>query len=273
MLNRLTPRGARLLATSLPHSPLLSFTLYATQMDLHDCCVGDEGARHFANALEHCNHLTAFGITQSGVTNTGLRYLLQALELNKRINSLNLHSNLIDEIGAANLSRYLSTSSHLKQLILNENHCIGDDGARELALALCHNSTLEVMSLKSCGIGQRGAEHFAKPLSQNMTLRVLNLCGNHDIGDDGVEMIARGLKNNSTLQQIDLSSCAVTDEGCDHIAEAIGTTGTNITHLMLHKNAISDGGIISLAHSLTKNRCAYNSVVYIRVVYVFYTAL
>lgn len=254
MLNNVTELGAEALAAALATSPLLSFTIYAKQMDLHDCCVGDEGALHFANALTHCKHLTSFGITQSGITNTGLAYLLQAFEQNSKLMSLNLHSNVIDYSGAANISRFLSTGSRrLKQLILNENHCIGDEGARELALGLCHNSTLEVMSLKSCGIGKAGAERFATPLSQNSTLRVLNLCGNNQIGDSGVEMIARGLKNNATLQQLDLSSCGVTDEGCDHLAEAL-CTNTSCTHLTLHKNAISDGGAISLAHALTKNR-------------------
>ena len=80
------------------------------------------------------------------------------------------------------------------------------------------------------------------------------MCGNIAIGDDGVEMIARGLKNNSTLQQLDLSSCGVTDEGCDHLAGTLSTGGTGLTHLTLHKNAISDGGAVSLAHALTRNR-------------------
>ena len=254
MLNRVTAQGAETLAASLPHSSLLSLTLYATQMDLHDCCVGDEGVRHFASVLDRCKSLAALGITQSGVTKTGLVYLLQGLESNQHINSLNLHSNFIDHVGAANLSRFLSTSSHLKQLILNENHYIGDDGARVLALSLSHNSTLEVLSLRSCGIGRKGAKYFAAPLSKNGTLRVLNLCGNPDIGDDGVEMIARGLKSNKMLQQLNLSSCGVTDEGCDHLASVLCTSGTGITHLTLHKNAISDGGTASIAHALTKNR-------------------
>ena len=113
----------------------------------------------------------------------------------------------------ANISRFLSTTSSLKQLILNENHYIGDEGARELAISLSHSSTLEVLSLKSCGIGQIGAGRFAAPLAGNTSLRVLNLCGNSYIGDDGVEMIARGLRGNSGLQQLNLSSCGVSDEG------------------------------------------------------------
>lgn len=248
-----------ILAAALPSSSLHSFTLYSTQIDLHDCCVGDEGARHFSSALSNSSsssHLTSFGLTQSGVTPTGLGYLLRSLEENSKITSLNLHSNFINDVGAADISRHLvSEMTHLKQLILNENHYIGDDGARELSLALSHNSTLEVLSLKSCGIGQKGAETFAAPLAQNSTLRVLNLCGNSDIGDDGVEMIARGLRGNSGLQQLDLSSCGVSDEGCDHLAEALTAPNTTLTHLTLHKNCISDGGAISLARSLTRNSC------------------
>ena len=257
MLNKVTSRGAEVLAASLPLSSLLSLTLYATQIDLHDLCMGDEGARHFASSLPHTRHLTSFGLTQSGVTPTGLGYLLQGLEQNSKITSLNLHSNFIDGTGAADIARFLSTNSGLKQLILNENHYIGDEGARELAVALSHNASLEVLSLKSCGIGRRGAERFAGPLETNSTLRVLNLCGNGDIGDDGIEMIARGLRGNSGLEQLDLSSCGVSDEGCDHLADALGTTGTTLTHITLHRNTISDGGAISLAHTLTKNRLNY----------------
>ena len=68
MLNNVTAVEAEVLAGALPSSPLLSLTLYATQMDLHDCCVGDEGARLFASALPHCRHLTAYGLAQSGIT-------------------------------------------------------------------------------------------------------------------------------------------------------------------------------------------------------------
>ena len=120
------------------------------------------------------------------------------------------------------------SNGRLKILILDENHHIGDEGAKELALALCHNSTLEMLSLRSCSIGGKGAERFATTLSENSGLRKLDLRGNVEVGNDAVELIARGLKVNSCLTKF---SCGVGEE-CAALADSL-VMNKMLTHLKL----------------------------------------
>ena len=194
-------------------------------------------------------------IGQNGVTNTGLGSVLRELSNVKTnaISSLDFHSNLIDQDGASAIAGFLVSTATLKRLILDENHPIGDVGAREIALALCHNSILEVLSMRSCCIGGQGAERFATTLSKNSCLRKLDLRGNVEVGDNAVELLARGLKENESLTKLDLSSCGVGDEGCAALADTLLTNST-LTHLKLHRNDISDGGIVALSEALSKNR-------------------
>lgn len=255
LLNNVGEEGASYLAQALTKSSLRAFSIYATELDLHDRCIGDGGVAAISKALSDPNcPLSSICIAQNSVTNSGVDFIIKALTSNTCITSLDLHSNKIDSEGAAKLASFL-TSGHctLTSLTLDGNFTIGNDGARALAQALCSGDTvaaLEFLSLKSCGIGEKGAERFAAVLSQNRTLQQLRLCGNVKVGNNAVELISRGLKRNSTLWKLDLSSCGVGDEGCAHLAEALLENWT-LKCLLLHKNEIGDGGIMSLCETLT----------------------
>jgi Ran GTPase-activating protein (RanGAP) involved in mRNA processing and transport len=259
LLNNVSELGASHLAEAVKLSRLEGFSIYATQLDLHDRCIGDKGTEYLARVLEHNTSLKSLCIGQSGVTNIGLGCILRTLSSTEsktpNITNLDLHSNLIDTDGAAAIAAFLvsaTTTVKLKRLILDENHHIGNEGAREIALALCHNSSLEMLSMRSCSIGSKGGARFATTLSKNRSLKKLDLRGNVDIGDSAVELLARGLKENSCLKKLDLSSCGVGDEGCAGLADALLTNET-LTHLKLHRNDISDGGLIALSEALNRN--------------------
>ena len=252
-LNNVGERGAMQLAGALRHSRLKHFAIYATQLDLHDRSIGDRGAAHFAGEITGCRELKTLCIAQSGVTNTGVQSLLSALDVNEAITALHLQFNKIDGHGAASLALFLIRTKSLRELILDGNRNIGNSGTKELALALCRNNSLEVLSLKSCGVGQLGAERFATTLRENSTLTELDLSGNGGIGNDALELISRGLKSNQALEKLHLSSCEVSDEGCGHIADALQENRV-LTELHLEKNEISDSGILVLASALSSNK-------------------
>ena len=254
LLNNVGELGASYLAEALISSELESFSIYATQLDLHDRCIGDKGTELLAQVIKQNTTLKHLCVGQSGVTNVGLGSVLRELSSCSKTNitSLDFHSNLIDQDGASAIAGFLVSSVLLRRLILDENHHIGNDGAKEIALSLCHNSSLEMLSMRSCCIGSQGAERFATTLSKNKSLKKLDLRGNVDVGDNAVELVARGLKENSSLRKLDLSSCGVGDEGCAALADALLTNQT-LTHLKLHRNNISDGGMAALSVALNKN--------------------
>ena len=259
LLNNVSEVGASYLAEAVKLSQLEGFSIYATQLDLQDRCIGDKGTEYLARVLEHNTSLKSLCIGQNGVTNIGLGCILRTLSNTEskspNITNLDLHPNLIDTDGAAAIAAFLvsaTTTVKLKRLILDENHHIGNEGAREIALALCHNSSLDMLSMRSCSIGSQGGARFATTLSKNKSLKKLDLRGNVDIGDSAVELLARGLKENSSLKKLDLSSCGVGDEGCAGLADAL-TINETLTHLKLHRNDISDGGLIALSEALNRN--------------------
>ncbi len=253
LLNNVGEEGACHLSRALEASNLEEFSIYATQLDLHDRCIGDVGVAAISEALGRNRSLKSLSIAQNGVTSTGLKSITSMLDGNHNITSLDLHSNRINSEGVAVLatSHLTSPSCDLETLILAGNHDIGNDGAKSIALSLCSNSSLKILGLQSCGIGGKGAERFATTLSQNHTLRELNLCGNVTIGDNAVELIARGLRENTALHKLDLSSCGVKDEGCAYLADALMENQT-LSALLLHKNEIGDGGLIALSETLSK---------------------
>ena len=253
ILNNAGPDAAKYLGEMLLASHLEEFSIYAAQLDLHDKCLGDEGVAVLSNALRVPNKLHSVRIAQSGLTDQGLRCITDALHANGTITHLDLSSNLIDSQGAELFAPLLgSHSCALKTLVLNSNHKLGDEGAKAIALALCKNTSLQVLSVQSCNIGGKGAEGFGTTLSQNKTLKEFSLRGNTEVGDSAVELISRGLRTNGGLLKLDLSSCGVGDEGCAHLAEAL-LDNQMLRELDLHKNNIGDGGIMALCQTLSKN--------------------
>lgn len=252
-LNNVGEKGAKLLAVALKQSHLKQFAIYATQLDLHDRIIGDRGARHFADEIKGCTELDSLCIAQSGITSEGVDSLLSALETNEIVHTLHLQSNRIGKDGASKIALFLTKTTSLSDLTLDGNHEIGNSGTKELALALCRNETLKVLSLKSCGIGRLGAERFAQTLQENNTLVQLDLSGNVEMSSNAFELIGRGLKSNKALQKLHLSSCEVNDEGCSYLADALLENNT-LTELDLEKNEISDSGIIRLATNLETNK-------------------
>lgn len=252
LLNNVGEEGACSLSEVATGPHLEEFSLYATQLDLHDKSIGDAGVAVLCKALQTPRKLHSLCIAQSGVTGAGVESLISTLHTNKTITHLDLNSNQIDSEGAISLAQHLkSTTCKLYALILDSNHKIGNDGAKAIALALCENSSLQVLRLGSCDVGKRGAERFATALSQNETLQELGLRGNVEVGDQAVELISRGLRANRGLHKLDLSSCGVGDEGCAHLAEAL-LENQVLESLLLHKNSISDGGLMALCQTMAK---------------------
>lgn len=253
LLNNVGQAGSIHLAQLIgPTSSLREFSLYATQLDLHDKCIGDEGVATLSHTLEH-NPLRSLCIAQNGVTKKGVEHILHALGTGtSQITALDLRSNHIDGQGAEALAQHLqSYSCALEKLVLNGNSAIGNNGARTMALALGVNTSLKTLSLRSCGIGGEGASRFASALAQNQSLKELDFRGNTEIGDDAVEMLSQGLKSNAALLHLDLSSCSVGDQGCACLADALHQNCTLLS-LHLHRNSISDGGIVALGKMLSK---------------------
>ncbi|CAF1643743.1 unnamed protein product, partial [Adineta ricciae] len=189
--------------------------------------IGDEGARHLADALTHNTTLTTLNLEVNKIGDEGARHLADALTHNTTLTTLNLSSNKIGHEGARHLADALRHNASLTTLNLEMNQ-IGDEGARHLADALTHNTTLTTLYLRGNQIGDEGARHLADALTHNTTLTTLDLSRNK-IGDEGARHLADALRHNTTLTTLDLSWNEIGDEGARHLADALTHNATLTT--------------------------------------------
>ena len=104
--------------------------------------------------------------------------------------------------GAGLQDKLNSLNVWCKVILLNLSDCnLGADGAREIAAALCVNSTLHTLHLGGNRVGDDEAREIAAALRVNSTLQTLDFGGNR-VGDDGAREIAAALRVNSTLQTL-----------------------------------------------------------------------
>jgi Ran GTPase-activating protein (RanGAP) involved in mRNA processing and transport len=157
---------------------------------------------------------------------------------------------------------------------LGLRHCVlGCDEARQLGTVLCNIPSLQSLDLKGNGLGSAGLAELAPGLSRNTSIKVLNISENNLMDIESAELfrkvlrsnktmtaldlsqipfrymagavdcIVDGLGSNSTLLKIDLSNCALGDEGVSSLAQAFGARNTTLQKLKLGLNVISSSGI------------------------------
>ena len=251
--NNFSAKAAEILASGLEKSSLLSFSLVATQLDSHDRTIGTEGANHFASYLKKNPSLQSFCLKQNDVTNEGLFAILDGLRFNTHLKELDLSSNPFDSHCAPALSHFLKHTTTLRLLSLNDIARLGDTGIRELAQGIASNSSLKILSLKSCSIASVGGRHLSSALSHNSSIEKLYLSGNYGWGSGATDILCRVLKANSQVRTLHLSNCGIGDEGAVYMADLL-RINTTLLDVSLKQNEITDAGGIHLAGAIANNR-------------------
>ena len=148
---------------------------------------------------------------------------------------------IADILKGNNLSQVIKGyNTTLQQLDLNYNS-IREKGAKELAEALkCatdeHKIFLKGLYLEFNWIGDEGARDFAASLKVSGlsdTLQQLNLASNR-IRDNGATYLAQALETNTSLIELNLGNNLIGNNGAIRIAEALKTNKT-LRQLVLKK--------------------------------------
>ncbi|KAJ1632221.1 hypothetical protein T492DRAFT_868687, partial [Pavlovales sp. CCMP2436] len=177
----------------------------ATELDLFDCSIGDEGMLYLASALRADTTLASLNVLRNKLTEAADAMLLAfELRVNATVSQLDLRYNDIGAIGAQHIAEALKLNATVTQLVLFDNF-IGAIGAQHIAEALKVNATVIQLDLRSNDIGAIGAQHIVMALKVNATVTQLDLGDNH-IGAVGAQDIAEALKVNATITQLDLGN-------------------------------------------------------------------
>ncbi|XP_016349930.1 NACHT, LRR and PYD domains-containing protein 3-like [Sinocyclocheilus anshuiensis] len=110
--------------------------------------------------------------------------------------------------------------------------------------------------LSYCGITDEGCAALASALRSNPShLRCVDLTGNN-LGASGVNLLSDGLKNpHCKLENLWLSNCGVTDEGCAALASALRSNPSHLRELYLSRNKLGDSGVNLLSDGLKDPHC------------------
>ena len=160
--------------------------------------------------------LTLVQLCHLDIGNRELRKLAQALQNNTQLVSLSLLDNHISDLRPLlDVLQHSNCRLKLRTLNLSRNP-LGSIGACELAQSMLSSQTslnLQVLLLQDCDIGVAGARSLAEALRHNTSLTALHLQGNLDIGVSGMEYFCECLRHhNRTLQMVHLQNCCDDDE-------------------------------------------------------------
>ena len=145
----------------------------------------------------------------------------------------------------------------LKDLNLSENK-IGAEGAQHLAeLFTSKNIIIESLILSNNDLESEGALFIKNIIQSSKFLRILKLDSNH-LGWVGVEMLLEGFKYNtiSNLNHLNLKRNFISDKGIYFINNLIKNDevySNQIKEIDLSSNGITDEGLRSLSQALNSN--------------------
>ncbi|GBG31185.1 NACHT, LRR and PYD domains-containing protein 5 [Hondaea fermentalgiana] len=150
-----------------------------------------------------------------------------------------------------------------EEIELSHNPSIGDDGATTVASWLAKpECNIRKLQMAGCGLGVRGFKRLADALRCPGHLTDLDLAGNaitedgHDI--TGVLALAESLIWNTTLQQLDLSSIVLTQEGLTTLTRALRYNGA-LSCLRLEDTGASPLQLGAVYEKLALNRSGATS--------------
>jgi hypothetical protein len=138
----------------------------------------------------------------------------------------------------------LCNSPSLQSLVLKYSAL----GLAELAPALYHNTSIEVLDLTGNDLSNmESAEMLRGIFRSNKTITNLDLSENPFGSTAGaVDCIADGLSSNSTLLKLGLKRCALGDAGVSTLAQTLGSRNTTLQKLTLSENSVTSTGVAVL---------------------------
>jgi hypothetical protein len=120
----------------------------------------------------------------------------------------------------------------------------------------------EILRLECTGISASTCRALAKGILERYQTNQLGddfpvslfLSGNRDIGDAGAAALAAALRSipdnfETVFDTLDLSSCDISDTGCDTLALALDSNHNCVRKLILCHNKISDQGSLSMGRT------------------------
>ncbi|QDT43722.1 Leucine Rich repeats (2 copies) [Gimesia alba] len=218
------------------------------RVDLCKQCVGPEGTKLVAAAVEANEHTRHLLMGANGMGNIGAQAISEAIRKSKTLQTVYLGCNRIEAEGATELAQAISDSPSVRALWLKRNP-IGFEGARQIADMLKRNSQIRTLDLVHTKIGSQGVRLIARTLATEKTAVELLYLGGNEIETDDADVLVELLQNNQTIRGLYLSVNRLKDEGVNKLAEGL-RLNQGLQTLSLASNRIGPAGAVALASAL-----------------------
>lgn len=192
-----------------------------------------------------------------------LTLLVQALT-DKNITFLDLSDNAFGPIGVTAFDFYLSSTTTLKELYL-ENNGLGPEGAESVAKALNSNKNLnlELIRMGRNRLEDKGATAFGEFFKNSTSIKEV-VCFQNGIREDGMKALLNGLKSNKGLRILRINDNLIksaTDELIDLLNEVQDLEILDISDSLLGcENAIRVFKTLSQVGKIKEVYCNYNEI-------------
>ena len=169
----------------------------------------------------------------------------------KSLQSIDLRSNEIGDVGAKYLGEGIGKSKSLRSIDLEFNK-IGSEGAKYLGEGISKSQSLQSINLGSNKIGAEGAKYLGEGIAKSQSLQSIGLQYNK-IGSEGAKYLGEGIAKSQSLQSIELKKNYIGAEGAKYLGEGIGKS-QSLQSIDLHWNNIGDAGAKYLGEGIGKSQ-------------------
>ena len=244
--NQIGSKGAVALASVLwrPEAVMPSLKWLSVQ----NCSISDEGAKAFAQALQHNSVITRISLGRNQIGPEGATALALMFQNNSKIKEIELSGNSIGDVGIGKLMLALCVNTQVLICHLEMTN-LTNDGVASITKMLEHNSSVSALKLSQNHIGFTGLIELIPGLL-NTSLTILDLSSN--IIQDGIVALEHALSQNKTLTTLDLHNNLIGNAGAKSLAQVI-LNNTGLKKLVLSNNRFGNAGIESIGNLLQWN--------------------
>lgn len=211
-------------------------------LSLRGCRIHDDDFKKLMESLKECESLVQLNLNL-GVCNGKhrIKWLSEALAVNKCLNSLFLHGTSLGDEGLECLMPALQVHPKLHSLDVGDCQ-LGDDGIRQICTLLPstdgRDGLCELTLSANQDVSPQGWTQLAIAMAANSHLSCLYLDYNN-IGDYGAGIFSVALAARSSLERVDLEGCGIGEKGGEMFFTVVANYPTKLVELILFENKIS----------------------------------
>eukprot|EP00731_Ephydatia_muelleri_P004615 Em0002g791a len=227
-----------------------SSTLWS--VDLEYCHLTDECMRmlFLVEDGKAFDHITSFSLSSNTITASVASLLGMMLKENNTLKKLNLALCKLQPEGLEEVIKGVQVNTKLETLNLSHN-IIDNKRASCLGMMLKENNTLKELNLALCKLQPEGLEEVIKGVQVNTKLETLVLSYN-TIDNKRASCLGMMLKENNTVKKLVLRGCELQPEGLEEVIKCV-QVNTKLETLDLSGSTIDNKGASCLAHALKHN--------------------